>query len=419
MMENYKPKVIVVGGGAGGMMAAGRAAQKGAWVTLIEKNKILGKKILISGKGRCNVTNLCEIEEMIKNFPGNGRFLYGAFNVFSNTDLVNFFKDFGVMLKVERGGRVFPQSDRSRDIVEALKKYLIQGQVNILTGVNVIDIIVKDKKVSGVLLGDGRTLSAPRVIIATGGLSFPGTGSTGDGYNWAQKLGHTIVPLRPSLIPLEVEERWIKELQGLSLKNVSITIKTANGKILAEAFGEMLFTHYGVSGPIILTVSRYAVDYWLNDSNPLILAIDLKPALSWEQLDQRLIREINKFSNKYFKNSLDELLPNKLIPVVIHKSQIPEDKRMNQITKEERQNLLKVLKSFELKLTRPRPITEAIVTRGGVDVKEVNPKTMESKLVEGLYFAGEVLDIDGNTGGYNLQAAFSTGFVAGESAALV
>lgn len=420
-MENTRrPEIIVVGGGAGGMMAAGRAAEKGAIVTLVEKNKILGKKILISGKGRCNVTNISQIEDIINNFPGNGRFLYGPLYSFSNTDLLNFLKGFGVELKVERGGRVFPRSDSSRDIVEAFKKYLEQGKVKVITGVNVSNVLVNESnKVSGVLLSDGRSFYADRVIIATGGLSFPGTGSTGDGYTWAQNLGHNIVSLRPSLIPLEVEETWIKELQGLSLKNVAITIKTNKEKIIAEAFGEMLFTHYGVSGPIILTVSRYAVDYWLKNSQPLILSIDLKPALSWEQLDQRLIREIEKFSNKFFKNSLNELLPNKLIPVIIAKSKIPPDKKMNQVTKEERQSIIKALKALEFNLIRPRPVTEAIVTRGGVDLKEVNPKTMESKLVKGLYFVGEVLDIDGNTGGYNLQAAFSTGFVAGEAAAKV
>ena len=346
--------------------------------------------------------------------------MYGPLYSFSNTDLLNFLKGFGVELKVERGGRVFPRSDSSRDIVEAFKKYLEQGKVKVITGVNVSNVLVNESnKVSGVLLSDGRSFYADRVIIATGGLSFPGTGSTGDGYTWAQNLGHNIVSLRPSLIPLEVEETWIKELQGLSLKNVAITIKTNKEKIIAEAFGEMLFTHYGVSGPIILTVSRYAVDYWLKNSQPLILSIDLKPALSWEQLDQRLIREIEKFSNKFFKNSLNELLPNKLIPVIIAKSKIPPDKKMNQVTKEERQSIIKALKALEFNLIRPRPVTEAIVTRGGVDLKEVNPKTMESKLVKGLYFVGEVLDIDGNTGGYNLQAAFSTGFVAGEAAAKV
>lgn len=418
-MVEEKLKVIVVGGGAGGMMAAGRAAQKGAFVTLFEKNRILGKKILISGKGRCNVTNVCDIEEIVSNFPGNGRFLYGPLNSFSNVDLINFFNNLDVELKRERGGRVFPQSDSSKEIVDALKKYLIGNKVKIQTGVSVREVLVKDHKVQGVLLENGHLYSGEKIIIATGGVSFPGTGSTGDGYLWAQKLGHTIIPLRPSLIPLEVEENWVKGLQGLSLKNVLVTIKTMKGNEIVKAFGEMLFTHYGVSGPIILTMSRYAVDYWQENAEPLTLTIDLKPALSPEQLDNRLQREIEKFSNKYLKNSLNELLPNKLIPIIINKSQIQPDKMMNQITKEERQCLVNSLKTLNFKILRARPITEAIVTAGGVNVREVNPQTMESKLIEGLYFVGEVLDLDGVTGGYNLQAAFSTGYVAGEAASQV
>ncbi|KJS22513.1 MAG: FAD-dependent oxidoreductase [Clostridiaceae bacterium BRH_c20a] len=418
-MEKNKPKIVVVGGGAGGMMAAGRAGQVGALVTLIEKNKILGKKILISGKGRCNVTNDCEIEELISNFPGNGKFLYGPLYSFSNNDLINFFTKLGVKLKKERGGRVFPQSDSSKDIVDALIKYLNQARVNIITGTDVKNIIINNDQAQGVFLDNGTTISADRIIIATGGVSFPGTGSTGDGYHWAKKTGHTIIPLRPSLIPLEVDEEWVKELQGLSLKNVSVCIKNQKGKKIAEAFGEMIFTHFGVSGPIILTLSRKAVDYWQKTSELLYLTIDLKPALSFEQLDNRLQRDIEKYSNKQLKNSLGDLLPNKMIQVIINKSQIETNKVMNQITKDERENLLKQLKGFELKLTRPRPISEAIVTAGGVSVKEINPQTMESKLTKGLYFAGEVLDIDGITGGYNLQAAFSTGFVAGDAAARI
>jgi len=414
-MKKNKPKIVVVGGGAGGMMAAGRAGQNGASVTLIEKNKILGKKILISGKGRCNVTNDCEIEELINNFPGNGKFLFGPLYSFSNNDLINFFSNLGVKLKNERGGRVFPQSDSSKDIVDALIKYLNQAGVNILKGTDVKNILIESNQVQGVLLDNGTTISADKIIIATGGVSFSGTGSTGDGYQWAKKMGHTIIPLRPSLIPLEVEENWLKELQGLSLKNVSVYIKTPKGKIIAEAFGEMIFTHFGVSGPIILTLSRKAVDYWQKTPEPLYLAIDLKPALSLEQLDNRLQRDIEKYSNKQLKNSLGDLLPNKMIQIIINKSQIDTNKVMNQITKNEREKLLKLLKGFELKLTKPRPINEAIVTAGGVNVKEINPQTMESKLIKGLYFVGEVLDIDGITGGYNLQAAFSTGFVAGDS----
>ncbi|MDK2822552.1 MAG: hypothetical protein PWQ67_1348 [Clostridia bacterium] len=418
-MSNNKPKVIVVGGGASGMMAAGKAAENGALVTLIEKNNILGKKILISGKGRCNVTNSCELEEIIENFPGNGKFLYSSLFSFSNVDLINFLHNFGVKLKTERGGRIFPLSDSSRDIVEAFKKYLKQENVTIIKGVGVQDILAKNNKISGIILDNGKEILGEKVIIATGGASFPGTGSTGDGYRWAQKLGHKIIPIRASLIPLETNEDWIKELQGLSLRNVKILLKTERAKKLAEGFGEMLFTHFGVSGPVILTISRKAVDYWEKNSKHLILSIDLKPALTFEQLDNRLQREIEKFSNKYIKNSLGDLLPRKLIPVIIKLSGIEPDKTMHQMTKEERKNLINILKGFDLTVTRPRPLTEAIVTAGGVDVKEVNPQTMESKLVEGLYFAGEVLDIDGLTGGYNLQAAFSTGYVAGDAASKI
>jgi len=417
-MANKQLKIVVIGGGAGGMMAAGRAAQNDAQVTLIEKNEILGKKILISGKGRCNVTNISDIEGIVNNFPGNGKFLYRSLYSFSNLDVMFFFEKWGVKLKTERGGRVFPASDNSKDIVSALEKYLQKGNVNMLKSVSITDIIVKAKKVKGVITNTGKEIMADRVIIATGGASYPGTGSTGDGYRWAENLGHKIIPIRPSLVPLEVENEWVKEVQGLSLKNASILLKTTRGKKIAEAFGEMLFTHFGVSGPIILTISRAAVDYWQKNSDVLILSIDLKPALTFEQLDNRLQREIEKFSNKQIKNSLDGLLPKKLIPVIIKFSEINPIKVMHQITKEERRSLNSILKGLDLTLIRSRPISEAIVTAGGIDVKEVNPQTMESKIIKGLYFAGEILDIDGLTGGYNLQAAFSTGFVAGDSASM-
>lgn len=416
-MDKKKKKVIVIGGGAGGMMAAISAAKKGAQVLLIEKNKNLGKKILISGKGRCNVTTAKDIEEIIGNFPGNGKFLYGPLYTFSNLDLMNFLKEAGVDLKVERGDRVFPTSNNSGDIIKAFEKKLQREKVRIIKGVGVLEIITENKRIKGVKLITGEEILADRVIIATGGASYPGTGSTGDGFIWAEKLGHKVIPLRPSLIPLEVADEWIKEVQGLSLKNISIEIKTNGGKKLAEAFGEMLFTHFGVSGPIILTVSRAAVDYWQKNTQALILKIDLKPALTVEQLDNRLQREINKFSNKQLKNSLGDLLPNKLIPIIIKLSAIDPSKIMHQITREERLKLSKTLKEVNLTLTKSRPLNEAIVTAGGIDVKEVNPQTMESKLIPNLFFAGEVLDIDGLTGGYNLQAAFSTGFVAGISAA--
>jgi len=414
-----KLKVVVVGGGAGGMMAAGKAAQNGASVLLIEKNKRLGKKILISGKGRCNLTNTANIEEIINNFPGNGKFLYSALTNFSNLDLMAFFKERGVELKIERGGRVFPNSDSSGEIVKALENYLAEQQVQILRGVSVVDIKTNGEKVEGVILADSREILGDRVIIATGGASFPGTGSTGDGYNLAQRLGHSIVPIRPSLIPLEVKEEWAKDLQGLSLKNITVILQTTTGKKLAQAFGEMLFTHFGVSGPIILTISRKAVDYWQKNYLPLILKIDLKPALNKEKLDQRLQRDIVKFSNKQIKNGLGDLLPQRLIMPVINLAGINVDKVMHQITKEERRKIIDVLKGLQVTLIGSRPLNEAIVTAGGVNVKEVNPQTMESKLIKGLYFAGEVLDIDGLTGGYNLQAAFSTGYTAGNFASML
>jgi len=414
-----KLKVVVVGGGAGGMMAAGKAAQNGASVLLIEKNKRLGKKILISGQGRCNLTNTANIEEIINNFPGNGKFLYSALTNFSNLDLMAFFKERGVELKIERGGRVFPNSDSSGEIVKALENYLAEQQVQILRGVSVVDIKTNGEKVEGVILADSREILGDRVIIATGGASFPGTGSTGDGYNLAQRLGHSIVPIRPSLIPLEVKEEWAKDLQGLSLKNITVILQTTTGKKLAQAFGEMLFTHFGVSGPIILTISRKAVDYWQKNYLPLILKIDLKPALNKEKLDQRLQRDIVKFSNKQIKNGLGDLLPQRLIMPVINLAGINVDKVMHQITKEERRKIIDVLKGLQVTLIGSRPLNEAIVTAGGVNVKEVNPQTMESKLIKGLYFAGEVLDIDGLTGGYNLQAAFSTGYTAGNFASML
>lgn len=419
-MDKLQEKVIVIGGGAAGMMAAGRAAENGAAVTLIERNKFLGKKILISGKGRCNVTNAGEIEDIIANFPTNGKFLYGPLYTFTNQDLMDFFKSYGVKLKVERGNRVFPISDSSRDIVSALEKYMNKNQVKVLNNQRVKNIIFdkEAKTVKGVLLEDGQELLAQRIIVSTGGRSFPGTGSTGDGYSWAQKLGHSIKTIRPGLIPLETKEPWVKSLQGLSLKNVDVAIKDQDGKILTSAFGEMLFTHFGVSGPIILSISKWAVDYWLNHKKELVLTIDFKPALSLEQLDLRMQREIEKHSNKIFKNSLDDLLPQKIIPVMIELSQIDPNKVMHQITKKERDKLTSLLKNFELTINKARPIAEAIVTAGGINVKEIDPQTMESKLIKGLFFAGEIIDIDGFTGGYNLQAAFSTGFVAGNSASL-
>jgi len=403
-------KVLVIGGGAAGMMAAGKSAENGNDVTLVEKNDRLGKKILISGKGRCNITNSADIEELINNVPGNGTFLYSSFYTFSNEDLLKMLNSLGLKTKVERGGRVFPVSDNAKDVVVTFEKYLKDKGVKIVLNSTVENIEVKDKKVVGVLLKGGNKISCDSVILTTGGVSYPGTGSTGDGYKMAKKLGHKIVELKPSLVPLLSEEGWVKELQGLSLKNVAITLKNKNGKKIYSDFGEMLFTHFGVSGPLILSSSRHILDY---DYKNVKLFIDLKPALDEEKLYERITRDFDKFSRKQYKNSLDELLPQKMIPVIINLSGISADKFVNQITKDEKRTLVRLLKNLEITINGARPITEAIVTAGGVSTSEINPSTMESKLVEGLFFAGEIIDVDAYTGGFNLTIAFSTGYMAG------
>ena len=406
-------RVIVIGAGASGMMAALMAAENGAQVMLFEKNDRPGKKILISGKGRCNVTTDKDTTEIINSFLHNGKFLYTALASFSNQQVKYFFEEAGVPLKVERGERVFPVSDQAKDIVNALRRKLETAGVDLWLNATVKEVLYEEGRAVGVLLPNGRKIAADCVIVATGGASYPGTGSTGDGYHFARKAGHSIVTLRPSLIPLECAEGYVKELQGLSLKNVTFTITTAEGKKLAEDFGEMLFTHFGVSGPIVLTQSYKAVDYWQKNKQPLIGSIDFKPALSREKLDARFLREIEEQNKKQLKNSLPALMPSKLIPVFLKRANVSGDKAMHQITKEERMRMVDTLKDFRFTITKARPIEEAIVTAGGVSVKEVSPKTMESKLVKGLYFTGEVLDIDGMTGGFNLQAAFSTGYLAG------
>lgn len=413
--QMMKQQVLIIGGGASGMMAAITAAEQGAAVTLLEKNDRLGKKMLISGKGRCNVTTDKEREAIIASFLHNGKFLYTALSKFSNGQVKQFFEDNGVPLKVERGQRVFPVSDQSKDIVNALRRKLQQLHVDVWLNATVKEVLVEDGKAVGALLLNGRKLYADHVIVATGGASYPGTGSTGDGYYFAQKTGHTLIPLRPSLIPLECREPWVKALQGLSLKNVTFTIETQQGKKLVQEFGEMLFTHFGVSGPIVLSASYKAVDYWQTQQEPLVGVVDFKPALSAEKLDARLLREIGEQNKKQLKNSLHTLMPAKLIPVFIQRCGISAEKALHQITREERQRMVELLKNFRFTLTKARPLEEAIVTAGGVCVKEVSPKTMESKLVQHLYFVGEVLDIDGMTGGFNLQAAFSTGYLAGSA----
>ncbi len=409
-------KIIVIGAGPAGLMAAGKAAEQGARVTILEKKDKAGSKLRITGKGRCNITADVDQDSLIKGIPGNGRFLYSALHEFSNYDLIRFFNERGLNTKVERGNRVFPESDNAQDVVDLLYNYASQAGVNIQTSVTVEGIRVDDGKVKGIDTKSG-AIAADAVIIATGGLSYPGTGSTGDGYRWARRLGHNIVEPRPGLVPLTVEEPWIKELQGLSLKNVAAAAYTAEGKKINSDFGELLFTHFGLSGPIILSMSRDIGQYMYRSKKNVELKLDLKPALSEEKLDERLLRDLEKYSRKLFKNSLNDLMPQKLIPIFITLSSIDPEKPCNQIIRAERLQMVKLLKKFTFTVNATRPIAEAIVTAGGVSIKEVNPKTMESKLIRDLYFAGEVLDIDGYTGGYNLQAAFSTGYVAGKYAA--
>lgn len=407
--------VIVIGAGAAGMLAAGTAASHGARVLLLEKKDAPGKKILITGKGRCNITNHCSREELMQNIPANPKFLFGALQAFSIRDCIDFFEQLGIPTKVERGNRVFPQSDKAGDVVNALMRYLRDSGAELCLDTPVQGLKAVPGKGLEVTLERGEVLKAPSVIVATGGLSAPGTGSTGDGYRWAEKLGHSVKPLRPSLVPLETAEDWVREAQGLTLKNVEASV-SVNSKIIAREFGELLFTHWGVSGPVILTLSDWVVPA-LAAGSTVKLIIDLKPALDREQLDQRVQRDFSQYTRKQFKNSLGELLPKSLIPVIIRLSGIPEDKFIHQITREERAKLVDLLKGLSITVSKARPIREAVITAGGINIKEVNPKTMESKLVPGLYFAGEILDVHGFTGGFNLQIAWSTGFVAGKAAA--
>lgn len=398
------------------MMAGVSAAEGGAQVTILEKMAAVGRKLLITGKGRCNVTNIADIPTLIKNMPGNGAFLYSALNAFNNEQLMEFLARQQVPTKVERGGRVFPQSDMAVDVIRGFTSALESRDVTVLTNQAVKAVLAQDGAVTGVVTRQDREYPADAVILATGGASYPGTGSSGDGYVMAQKLGHTVMPLKPSLVPLEVEEHWITELQGLSLKNVRATVRYKE-KAIADEFGEMLFTHYGLSGPIILSLSKYVSELLEKAAGDIFLEINLKPALTPEVLDKRIQRDFEKFSRKQIKNSLGELLPAKLIPVVIDLAYLDPDKPVHQIAKAERIRLRETIARLTFTLKGTRPISEAIVTAGGVNIKEINPKTMESKLIQNLYFAGEVIDIDGYTGGYNLQAAFSTGYVAGRNAA--
>lgn len=405
-------KVLVIGGGAAGMMAACQAAVNGNAVTLLEQNEKLGKKIFITGKGRCNLTNAGEMEDLFANVMSNRKFLYSAFYAFDNQQVVSFFEEQGLRTKVERGNRVFPQSDHSSDVISAMKRVLDHAGVTVKLHTKVDHLLLEEGRVTGVQLTDGKKLSADAVIVATGGLSYPSTGSTGDGLHMAVVSGHRVTPCSPSLVPFETKEPWVKELQGLSLRNVSVTICHGKKK-LYEDFGEMLFTHFGVSGPLILSASGSIKPKLFEEG--LELYIDLKPALDAEQLDQRILRDFDGMKNKQFRNSLVHLLPTKMIPVVVDLSGIDPDKKVNEITREERGNLVQLLKHLPLNITGLRGWNEAIITKGGVSVKDVNPSTMESKLVENLYFCGEVLDLDALTGGYNLQIAWSTGYLAGVS----
>lgn len=410
-------QVVIIGGGAAGIFAAIGAKKAGAQVKILEKNKRLGIKLLITGKGRCNLTNAGEVEDLIQNFPGNGNFLYSAFYTFSNQDLIRFLHKIGVQTKVERGGRVFPESEQAQKVVNALHDHLRQLQVEVLFSKKVDRIHVMQNQVEGVFSG-GDYLPARAVIVCTGGLSYPKTGSSGDGYKWAESLGHTVKPLLPSLVPLEIKEKWVTELAGLGLKNVKAVAYNHRHEKIDEEFGEMLFTHFGVSGPIILTLSRKIVLEMFRSKKETYLEINLKPALSSEALDNRLQRDLSKYANKQLKNGLTDLLPRSMIMPVIKVSALEENKFCHQLTKEERRRLADVLQHLPLTVTGARPIEEAIITAGGINVKELNPATMESRLIKGLYFAGEIIDVDAYTGGYNLQAAFSTGYTAGTSAAV-
>lgn len=403
-------RVIIIGGGAAGMMAAGTAAECGKNVMLIEQNKVLGKKLLITGKGRCNITNACdEVEDLLNNVVTNRRFLYSAFYTFDNHSTIDFFENHGVKTKVERGARVFPTSDKSADVAAALRRYMTDNNVEIIND-RVDEICAEDNSITGVVCKKRGFVPCLAVILATGGISYPVTGSTGDGYTFADNLGHTIVPLKPSLVPVTVAQSWITEVSGLSLKNIAIDVKNSKGKTVYHDFGEMMFAHFGLTGPVILSASAYMRDA---DKEKYTLHLDLKPALDSKQLDDRILRDFSKNMNKDLINGLDELLPKALISPVVELSGIPPHKKINSVTSGERRHLTELLKNIEFDITGFCPPETAIITSGGVSTKEINPSTMESKKVRGLFFAGEIIDVDALTGGFNLQIAFSTGRLAG------
>lgn len=406
--------ILVVGGGASGMMSAITAAESGAGVTLLEKNDRLGLKLRITGKGRCNVTNNCSPEKLMENVPRNGKFLFGAFRGFTPSDAINFFEKLGAPLKTERGSRVFPVSDRAVDIADALSRRLRQLGVAVKKA-RVLSISELDGRVCGVKTEAGE-LPCDAVIVCTGGMSYPKTGSNGEGYGMAAELGHTIVEPRPSLIALETDDEFCPRMQGLSLKNVTLSAYNRDGRRIYEELGEMQFTHFGVSGPLALSASAHMRDF---EDGGYTVKIDLKPGLDEKKLDARILRDFEKYSNRDYKNALDDLLSRLMIPVIVERSGIPEDTKVHSITRQQRQGLVSLLKGFPLNITGPRLIEEAIITSGGVSTREINPSTMESKLVKGLYFAGEIIDVDAYTGGFNLQIAWSTAVTAGKSAAKI
>ncbi|MHB9129860.1 MAG: BaiN/RdsA family NAD(P)/FAD-dependent oxidoreductase [Armatimonadota bacterium] len=408
-MSTEGKRVIVVGAGASGLMAAGAAAAHGHQVTLLERNREIGKKLLISGKGRCNITNNTDIEGLLANIPGNPKFMRSALHRFGPQETIAFFTEHGVPTKTERGSRVFPESDNADDVVHALWDFCKENGVRLQTQVTVTRILSSEGHISGVKVGDD-FIPADAVILSTGGSSYPGTGSKGDGYRMAGELGHAIIPIRPSLVPLETEETWPAEAQGLALRNVTLTAFSPDGKKRFSELGEMLFTHYGVSGPLVLSASRF-----VGDLPGSLLVIDLKPGLDESMLDARLLRDFEKYSRREFANALEDLLPRSLIPIIVRLSHIPPHTSIHQVTRAQRAGLVQLFKGLTLTLKKARPIAEAITTVGGVSTKEIDSRTMESKQVSGLYFTGEVIDVDGLTGGFNLQIAWSTGHLAGES----
>lgn len=414
-------RTIVIGGGPAGIIAGIKSAEEGKTVTLVEKNDSLGKKLLITGKGRCNITSSLNISEFINNIPGNGRFLYSAFDNFNNNDIIKLLKEEGLDVKEERGNRIFPVTDNARDVLNALLRKMKKLKIEIKLKSKVNKIIVEENRAVGIIYNDKEKLYADKIILATGGKSYPTTGSTGEGYKIAKELGHTINGIKPSLVPLEIyQKNECKAMQGLSLRNIGIKIMDSEkNKLIYEDFGEMLFAHFGVSGPVIISSSAHLVRYKnieeLLKNRKINLSIDLKPALTKEKLDDRILRDFNDLKNKQVKNSLDKLLPQKMIPVVLERLAIDQNKKVNEITKEERQKIVEILKNFKLEISGFRPIEEAIITAGGISIKEINPKTMESKIVQNLYFAGEIIDVDAYTGGFNLQIAYSTGYTAGGS----